>query len=314
MAEVGGASSSGGGGGASSSKSTSSGSGSTGASKASSTSTGNGNGTSTGSTTPTTGSSTTHRGTDQTTVSDEAHANEDGKSDVNLDALTGKTDPAKEDTTTVTVGKWGTGQNDCVINALKGAGYTDQEIANGNLVDKVAQMNNLKDPNVVQVGQELKLPTRDGNAAANDPNVQKAVEEVQQAAANPDASIPNFGSNPNKAEIEKQLEAAAQKYGVPPDIVKAVAWQESTWRANASSFDGGHGKGVMQIDDRFHQFARTNAVWDPAQNIDYGVKYLSDLHDQYGSWNSALRHYNGGASYPGLINGIAARQPWEAYV
>lgn len=131
--------------------------------------------------------------------------------------------------------------------------------------------------------------------------------------ANPNTQIPNYGPNASKQQIGQMLDAAAAKYGIPPNILKAVAYQESGWRTNARSFDGGHGKGVMQIDDRFHQFARTNAVFDPAQNIDYGAKFLRSLYDKTGSWEAALKRYNGGSSYPPKIMSLAQRQPWRQW-
>lgn len=131
--------------------------------------------------------------------------------------------------------------------------------------------------------------------------------------ANPNVQIPNFGPNPSKAEIGKMLDAASEKYGIPPNILKAVAWQESGWRANASSFDGGHGKGIMQIDDRFHEFARTQDVWDPAKNIDYGARYLAGLYKETGSWEAALKRYNGGSDYPPKVLALAQQQPWQQY-
>jgi hypothetical protein len=131
--------------------------------------------------------------------------------------------------------------------------------------------------------------------------------------ANPNTEIPDFGKNANKKEIGTMLDAASEKYGIPPNILKAVAWQESGWKPDALSFDGQHGKGVMQIDDRFHQFARTQDVFDPKKNIDYGAKYLASLKDKYGSWNEALHHYNGGSTYAGKINNLAQQQPWTKY-
>lgn len=131
--------------------------------------------------------------------------------------------------------------------------------------------------------------------------------------ANPNAQIPSFGANPSKQQVGQMLDAAAEKYGIPPNILKGVAYQESGWRANASSFDGGHGKGIMQIDDRYHEFARTNAVWDPAQNINYGANYLKSLYEQTGSWEAALKRYNGGSSYPPKIMAHAQNQPWRQW-
>ncbi|CAN0508972.1 unnamed protein product, partial [Phaeothamnion confervicola] len=112
--------------------------------------------------------------------------------------------------------------------------------------------------------------------------------------AHPGASMPDFGPCPSKQQIDEMLNAACEKYGVPPSVAKAVAYQESGWNPKASSFDGGHGKGIMQIDDRSHDFARGGQVWDPAQNIDYGVRLLAQNYKKSGGdWHDAIRHYNG---------------------
>ncbi|MCD4783848.1 MAG: lytic transglycosylase domain-containing protein [Candidatus Eremiobacteraeota bacterium] len=126
--------------------------------------------------------------------------------------------------------------------------------------------------------------------------------------------IPDFGSNPSKMQISLMLEAASEKYGVPPDILKAVAWQESSWRPNVESFDGGHGKGIMQIDNRYHKFANTADVWNPTKNIEYGTKYLSDIQERTGNWQRSLERYNGGSSYPQKVFNHVRNKPWRKYV
>jgi len=147
----------------------------------------------------------------------------------------------------------------------------------------------------------------------NGTGTQGAAAGNQAPQANGATQIPSFGANPSKAQIGQQLSAAAQKYGIPENILKAVAWQESTWNARALSFDGQHGKGVMQIDDRYHNFAKTQDVFDSAKNIDYGAKYLADLYKQTGSWTAALKRYNGGSSYPPKIMALSEKQPWKQY-
>ena len=135
----------------------------------------------------------------------------------------------------------------------------------------------------------------------------------QTPNANAAKEIPDFGKGASKKEIGTMLDAASEKYGVPANLLKAVAWQESTWNSKALSFDGQHGKGVMQIDDRFHEFARTPDVFDPKKNIEYGTKYLRQLYDQTGSWQAALKRYNGGSDYPPKIMAVANQKPWEQY-
>jgi hypothetical protein len=136
--------------------------------------------------------------------------------------------------------------------------------------------------------------------------------------ANPGADVPDFGPSPNKQQIDEMLNAACEKYGVPPQVAKAVAYQESGWNPKASSFDGGHGKGIMQIDDRSHDFARTGNVWNPGENIDYGVRLLAQNYQKSGGdWHSAIRHYNGAGpaaeKYAGKVMGLAQQEPWQRW-
>jgi hypothetical protein len=59
--------------------------------------------------------------------------------------------------------------------------------------------------------------------------------------------------------------------------------------------DGGHGHGVFQIDDRWHDFAKTAEVMDPEQNADYAAGMISGLLKRYGgNVHEALSAYNSG--------------------
>jgi hypothetical protein len=91
----------------------------------------------------------------------------------------------------------------------------------------------------------------------------------------------------------------ASKYGIDPNIIRAVICVESGWNPDALSFDGQHGKGLMQIDDRFHDFAKTQDVFNTDKNIEYGTKLLSDYIKEFdGDVESGIGAYNSG---PGNI-------------
>ncbi len=96
------------------------------------------------------------------------------------------------------------------------------------------------------------------------------------------------------------IAAAAQKYGLDPDLLAAVAAQEtggpgSNAGANIVG-DGGHGHGLFQIDDRWHQFAATAAAMNPLKNAEYAAGMLSGLLKQYGgNVRQALSTYNAGS-------------------
>lgn len=97
-----------------------------------------------------------------------------------------------------------------------------------------------------------------------------------------------------------EIAGAARSHGLDPDLLAAVAAQETGGPgANAGHNivgDGGHGHGVFQIDDRWHAFASTAAVMDPAQNADYAAGMLAGLLKKYGgNLHEALSAYNAGS-------------------
>lgn len=97
-----------------------------------------------------------------------------------------------------------------------------------------------------------------------------------------------------------QIAGAARRHGLDPELLAAVAAQETGGPgANAGRNivgDGGHGHGVFQIDDRWHAFASTPDAMDPAKNADYAAGMLSGLLKQYGGdVNEALSAYNAGS-------------------
>jgi hypothetical protein len=96
-----------------------------------------------------------------------------------------------------------------------------------------------------------------------------------------------------------QIEAAAKAHGLQPRLLAAVAAQETGGPGSNSGAnivgDHGHGRGLFQIDDRWHAFATTPAAMDPAKNADYAAGMLSGLIAKYGGVKQALSAYNAGS-------------------
>ncbi len=88
-----------------------------------------------------------------------------------------------------------------------------------------------------------------------------------------------------------QVQALAPQYGVPPSLAVALMNRESSGNAAAVSPAGAIG--LFQL---MPATAASLGVdpHDPAQNIQGGLTYLSQLHQQYGDWNTALIAYNEG--------------------
>jgi hypothetical protein len=97
-----------------------------------------------------------------------------------------------------------------------------------------------------------------------------------------------------------QIAAAAQRHGLDPRLLAAVAAQETGGPGSSSGAnvvgDGGHGHGLFQIDDRYHTFASSPQAMDPGQNADYAAGLLSSLLTKYGgNVKEALSAYNAGS-------------------
>ena len=96
------------------------------------------------------------------------------------------------------------------------------------------------------------------------------------------------------------VEAAADRHGVPSEMVYAVIYTESNFREDAVSRVGA--KGLMQLIDETNEwiaFVRGEEVmaerlFEPEFNIDRGTWLLSYLHEKYGTWREALAAYNAG--------------------
>ena len=97
-----------------------------------------------------------------------------------------------------------------------------------------------------------------------------------------------------------QIAAAARQHNVDPTLLAAVAAQETGGPGSNAGRnvvgDGGHGRGLFQIDDRWHAFAQSPQAMDPAANADYAAGMLSGLLNRYGgNMREALSAYNSGA-------------------
>lgn len=89
------------------------------------------------------------------------------------------------------------------------------------------------------------------------------------------------------------VKQSAARYGVDPNLVFAVMRQESGFNSRAVSYKGA--SGLMQLmPATARRFGVTN-IFDPAQNIDAGTKYLRFLLDMFnGDVKLALAGYNAG--------------------
>ncbi|QDY83352.1 lytic transglycosylase domain-containing protein [Paenibacillus polymyxa] len=112
------------------------------------------------------------------------------------------------------------------------------------------------------------------------------------------ASSNTATDGPTKATAyDSLINEASQKYGVPVALIKAVIDTESSFNPSVTSSAGA--KGLMQLMDATAQGLGVSDPYDPAQNIDAGVRYLSYQIKRFnGQENMALAAYNAG---PGRV-------------
>lgn len=94
------------------------------------------------------------------------------------------------------------------------------------------------------------------------------------------------------AGYDDLINAASAKYGVDPDLPRAMMQQESRGNPNAVSRVGA--SGLMQLMPATAKELGVTNIFDPAQNIDGGVRYLSQLLGKYGDVEKAVQAYNMG--------------------
>ena len=111
---------------------------------------------------------------------------------------------------------------------------------------------------------------------------------------------------PLSYDDQQYLMNACEEFGVPYALALGLIEQETNFR-NVTG-DSGNSFGYMQIQQRYHtermERLGVTDLMDPEGNFRVGLDYLSELHDQYGDWGSALTAYNMGYD-PGYLTNYA---------
>ena len=126
------------------------------------------------------------------------------------------------------------------------------------------------------------------------------------------AATPQLAANafplPVPQTIVPFIQEAAAKYHVDPNLIAAVAFRESRFKAVDTSWRGA--QGVMQLMPKTARALGVTDVNDPRQNILAGTKYLKMMLDRFhGDLDRSLAAYNAG---PELVAKVGPNATQEA--
>jgi len=135
---------------------------------------------------------------------------------------------------------------------------------NGTTVPALAAANHILNPNLVVIGTKLKIP---------DPSASKLPARLL--------------AHPDRLALAPRFNYWAKVYGVPPDLLKGLAWYESGWQNQVVSKTGAVGIGQLEpfTSDFVAKQLLSNPGLDPKRvddNIRMSARFLRFLLDRTG--------------------------------
>ena len=108
------------------------------------------------------------------------------------------------------------------------------------------------------------------------------------------------------------IAVTARRYGLPVALFTALVWQESGFNERARSKAGA--RGLTQLMPGTARQLGVRRVYDPAQNLDAGARYLREQFLRFRSKHLALAAYNAGPGAVAKSRGIPPYTETRNYV
>lgn len=147
--------------------------------------------------------------------------------------------------------------------------------------------------------------------------LQNSTTDIKKTAQNSSSvsssqTVPT-SSNYTREQLGNIVSNISAKYNVDEKLVNAVIRQESGFNVKAKSKAGA--MGLMQLMPATAKGLGVKDPYNPVQNVEGGVKYLSNLLKKYnGNVILALAAYNAGSGAVDKYNGVPPYKETQNYV
>jgi hypothetical protein len=125
--------------------------------------------------------------------------------------------------------------------------------------------------------------------------------------------IPDRFKRKEKSPFQGIIVRVAGRYQVDPHLIQAIIFAESGYNPKAKSKKGA--LGLMQLMPSTAKALGVQDIYDPAENIDGGVRYFRLLLDRFdGDVRLALAAYNAGSRHVRNYEGIPPFKATQRYI
>lgn len=152
-----------------------------------------------------------------------------------------------------------------------------------------------------------------GKAAGNSATASATETTFKSTLIDEVADLVGKETAAKETNLDAIFEKAAETFGVPVKLLKAMAKAESNFNPNAVSSCGA--QGIMQLMPATSAALGVTNPFDPEQNIMGGAKYISDKIKKYdGDITLALAAYQAGSGNVAKYGGVPPFKSTQTYI